>query len=103
MGVGGAVAGAAGSAASSGIMSSLTSLFGPDSPLMNILGSEGMKNLITGGLGLKNGLEMGDMLDFQKNLAVKADARTEQIFDRDMEKDELRSKAFDGASDILGF
>jgi len=84
-------------------MEGLLKLFGPDSPLMSILGSEGMKNIITGGLGLKNGLEMGDMLDFQKNLAVKADTRTQQMFDRDMEKDDLRRGAFDDASDILGF
>jgi hypothetical protein len=84
-------------------MEGLLKLLGPDSPLMSIMGSEGMKNLISGGMGLANGLQMGDMLDFQKNLAMNAEERTEETFNRDMAKDDNRTSAFDGAANILGF
>ena len=100
MGAIGAVANVASNAASGGIMSSLSSLFGPDSQLMKILGSEGMANLITGGSALMEGLQTGDMLDFQKNLATKADARTEGLYDAQMAKNENQMGAFDEASKI---
>ena len=52
---------------------------------MGALGSEGFANLIKGGTSLYNGMQMGDMLDFQKNLATKADQRTDTLFQQDQE------------------
>ena len=90
----GAVAGAA-SGASGGLMSALSSLFGADSGLMKILGSEGMKNLIAGGSALYSASQTGDMLDFQKGLATKADARTDKLFQQDQEdRDALNDLEF---------
>ena len=69
------------------IMSSLFgqgSSFGADG-LMGILGSEGFANLLKGGASLMSGMQMGDMLDFQKDLASKADARTNILFNQDQQ------------------
>jgi hypothetical protein len=83
MSIGAAITSAAGNAASGGMMDSIMKLMGPDSSLMKMLGSEGMANLIKGGTSLFNGMQMGDMLDFQKNLATKADQRTDTLFQQD--------------------
>ena len=79
---------ALGSAASSG--SSLMDLFGPNSDLMSMLGSEGMKNLISGGTALWQGMETKDMLDFQKGLAQNAQAKTDTLFQQDQEDRQRR-------------
>ena len=74
-----------------GLDSILQSLFGEgfkDMGIMDMLGSEGMKNIITGGTALMNGMQTGDMLDFQKGLATKADARTDKLFAQDQEDKE---------------
>ncbi len=63
--------------------------------LMGILGSEGFANLLKGGTSLYNGMKMGDMLDFQKNLAQKAEGRTNRLFQNDMEdRDALKNIQF---------
>ena len=68
--------------------------FGKDG-LMGILGSEGFANLIKGGTSLYNGMQMGDMLDFQKGLATKADQRTDTLFQQDQEdRDALKNLDF---------
>ena len=56
--------------------------------IMGMLGSEEMKNLISGGMGLYQANQTGDMLDFQKNMATKADARTQTLFDQDQDEQE---------------
>ena len=63
------------------LLGSLGSLFGAESPIMKMLGGEGMKNLIAGGTGLYQASQTGDMLDFQKGLATNAEARTQTQFD----------------------
>ena len=92
---GNAMAGAAGNAASSGIMSSISKLFGPDSAIMKILGSEGMSNLITGGSALWEGLKTGEMMDFQMDQATKAGERTQGMYDESMAKSANQRGAFD--------
>jgi len=76
------------------LLGSLMKLFGNNSDFMKMLGSEGFKNLIAGGTALYQGSQMGDMLDFQKSLATKADQRTEALFQNDLEKDRNRQEAF---------
>jgi hypothetical protein len=71
--------------------------------VMGALGSEQFTNLLNAGTSLYNGVQMGDYLDFQKSLASSAENRNQKLFDRDMEKDDLRRGAFDQASNILGF
>jgi len=87
----------------SGILEALTSLFGKNSSLMEMLGSEGMKNLISGGTALMNGLQAGDMLDFQKNLAKKQDARTDALFNDTMDSRNNQKEAFDKGAELLNF
>jgi len=48
--------------------------------LMNLIGSDGFKNIMQGGLGLYQGIQNKDMLDFQKQLATKTDARNDVLF-----------------------
>ena len=71
----------------------MTSLFGAEAMkggLGGILGSESMGNLIKGGTSLYNANQMGDSLDFQKDLATNAEARTDLLFDQDQETRERR-------------
>jgi len=56
--------------------------------LMGILGNEGFGNLLDGGMKLYNGMQMGDMLDFQKGMAKNADRRTESLFQQDKREQE---------------
>ncbi len=58
--------------------------------IMGMLGSEGFSSLLKGGADLMTGLQTGDMLDFQKDLASKADARTDTLFNQDQEDREYR-------------
>ncbi len=54
--------------------------------LMELLGNEGFANLIKGGTGLWQGMQMGDMLDFQKDQANIANQRQDLLF-KDYEED----------------
>ncbi len=85
MALGEAVGSAVGGVASSGLLDSMAQLFGPDSEFMKMIGSEGMKNLIAGGTGLMQGMQVNDMLDFQKGLATDAAAKTDVLFQQDQE------------------
>ncbi len=77
-----------------GLMDTLvSSLFGEGfdfgkEGIMGMLGSEGFKNLLAGGKSLYDANQTGNMLDFQKGLATKADARTEKLFQRDEQEQE---------------
>jgi len=78
----------------------LKSLFGESfkmgsDGIMGMLGNEGVSNLIKGiGTGM-NMFQTGDMMDFQKGLANKADARTQGLYDRDQrEQDALNNLDF---------
>lgn len=70
----------------------LSKLLGSD--FMKLLGSEGFGNLIKGGTALYGGMQAGDMMDFQKSLANKSEARTETLFQQDQE-DRERNKNLD--------
>ncbi len=56
--------------------------------LMGMLGGEGFKNLLSGGTGLYKAGQAGDMLDFQKGLATKAETRTDKLFQQDQDEQE---------------
>jgi len=56
----------------------------------DLLGSDMMKNIVSGGMALNNSMQMGDMMDFQKDLATNADNRTQTLFDQDQETAERR-------------
>ena len=56
--------------------------------IMGTLGSEGFSNLLKGGMSIYNGMQMGDMLDFQKGMAKNADRRTESLFQQDKREQE---------------
>ena len=71
--------------------------------IMGMLGSEGFSNLLSGGSSLMQGLQTGDLLDFQKDLATKADARSAALFKEDSKATKNRVGAFDDAEKILGF
>ena len=90
-----------GSAAGEGIKG-VTGILGSQG-FMDLLGSEGFKNLLEGGSGLMQANMLGDSLDFQKDLATKADARTGEVFNREMEKDDNRMEAFDEGAKLLDF
>ena len=66
---------AAGSAASGGLFDSL----------FNLLGQDGFKNLLSGGTSLFNAFQQSNALNFQKDWAKKADARTDILFGQDQE------------------
>ncbi len=71
--------------------------------IMGMLGSEGTKNLFSGVTGLMDVNQTGDLMDFQKKFAKKADARTERSLAMDEEDRKLNQDSFSGAADILGF
>jgi len=58
--------------------------------ILGALGSEGFSNLLQGGMSLYNGMQMGDMLDFQKNLANDAQIKSNLLFDQDQEDRQRR-------------
>ena len=68
----------------------IQSLFGEGMSLgkdgiMGILGSDQMANIVKGITSWQSGQQMGDMLNMQKDLAYKAEGRTEQLFQDDQE------------------
>lgn len=90
---------AASGAVSGGALKSLMDLFGKNSNLMDILGSEGFSNMIQGVTAFHQGNKMGDMMDFQKGLATNAEDRTDTLFKQDQE-DRERNKNLDFAPDV---
>ncbi len=75
----------------------LAGSFGKDgmmSGLMDMLGSEGMSNLMKGGTALYGGMQAGDMMDFNKSMATKADARQDTLMGN-LEEDRARDKNLD--------
>ena len=53
--------------------------------LMELLGGDAFKNLLSGGTSMFNAFQQNDALNFQKDLAKKADARTDILFGQDQE------------------
>ncbi len=73
------------------IGSLLGSLFGEGSMkgIGDFLGGDIFKNLMSGGTALYGANQMGDMMDFQKDMAVNADNRTQTLFENDQEDREF--------------
>ena len=63
--------------------------------IMGMLGNEGVSNILKGiGTGVQ-AFQTHDMMNFQKDLATKADTRTQSLFDRDQsEQDALNNLDF---------
>jgi len=58
---------------------------GANGGFMDFLGSDLAKNALAGGLAFNQNHELGDMMDFNKTMATRADARTQSIFDTEMQ------------------
>jgi hypothetical protein len=60
----------------------------------DMFGNEGFKNLLGGGLGIYNAMQAGDLMDFQKDMMGRNEARSADVFQREKEDEEAR-KALD--------
>jgi|LGOV01.1.fsa_nt_gb hypothetical protein len=85
MGAVGAATGAAGGNVLGSLMGQLGNLLGKDAlkGIVDFMGSEGFSSLVKGGTDLYAANKTGDYLDFQKDLALKDEARNQTLFDND--------------------
>lgn len=73
----------------------ITGANGGPAGFADILGSDVFKNLLGGGLAVKGIMDTNEMMDFNKDLATKADARTQTLFQQDQEdRNALKSLDF---------
>jgi len=72
------------------LLSGITDLFGKEGGLGDILGSQGFKNIMGGGMSIWDRMQAGDLMDFQKDMWKRNEARSADLFQREKQEEEAR-------------